>query len=235
MAEGAGVEVLQWEDLYVLPLDQFTQARDDLARRLKADEEDDEAKRVSKLRKPSVAALGLNRVARQDPRAVGRLLESHRMLREAKSRKALEEASGLRREMVSTLTDAAMAELGTASQQTRDRINRTLLAVATDTAGEAALEAGTLIRELEPTGVGWGEIELPTPPPPDPAEEANRLVEEARKTAEQLEARAEAAEHDLERAKDALAGARGRAKKARAEARKAAEQLRKAEEGAGKA
>jgi hypothetical protein len=232
VAESAGVEVLRWEDLYVLPLDQFTQARDDLARRLKADGEDDEAKRVGKLRKPSVAALALNRVAREDPQAVERLLESHRMLRDAGSREALEEASRLRREMVSTLTDAAMAGVDNGSQQTRDRINRTLLAVATDAGGETDLEAGTLIRELEPTGVGWGDIELPTPPPPDPAEEANRLVEEARRTAEELNGKAEAAEQEVDRAKDALAAARDRAKKARAEARKATEQLRKAEEAA---
>jgi hypothetical protein len=235
MAEKAGVVVLEWEDLYVLPLDQFTQARDDLARRLKSDGEDDEAKRVAKLRKPSVAALALNRVAREDPKAVARLLESHRMLREADTREALEEASRQRREMVSTLTDAAVAELDTGSQQTRDRINRTLLAVATDTGGEADLQAGTLVRELEPTGVGWGEIELPPPPPPDPVEEANRLVEEARKTADQLETKAEAAEQDLERAKDALAAARDRAKKARAAATKAAKELSKAEEAARKA
>jgi hypothetical protein len=232
VADAAGIEVLKWQDLYVLPLDQFTQARNDLARRLKTEGEDDEANRVAKLRKPSVAALALNRVARQDPKAVARLVESHRMLREAGSREALEDASRLRREMVAALTDAAMAGLDTGSQQTRDRINRTLLAVATDQGGEADLEAGTLVRELEPTGVGWGEIDLPAPPPPDPAQEASRLVDRARKAADELDGKAEAAEQEVERAKEVLAAARDRAKKARAAAIKAARELGKAEEAA---
>jgi hypothetical protein len=230
VAEGAGVEVLKWEDLYVLPLDQFTRARDDLARRLEADGKDDEAKRVAKLRKPSVAALALNRMARDEPKAVARLVESHRMLREARSREALEDASRLRREMVATLTDRAMAGLDTGSQQTRDRINRTLLAVATDSGGESDLEAGTLVRELEPTGVGWGDLGIPPPPPPDPAEEANRLLAEARQRAEQTRKRSDAADAEVERAKEALAVARDRARQAKSEARKAGEQLRKAEE-----
>jgi hypothetical protein len=230
VAEGAGVEVLKWEDLYGLPLDQFTQARDDLARRLEADGKEDEAKRVAKLRKPSVAARALNRVAHEDPKAVERLVESHRMLREAGSREALEEASQLRREMVATLTDAAMTGLETGSQQTRDRINRTLLAVATDAGGEADLQAGTLVRELEPTGVGWGDLGIPPPPPPDPAEEANRLLAEARQRAELTQERSDAADAEVERAKEALAAAKDRAKQAKSEARKAGEQLRKAEE-----
>jgi hypothetical protein len=230
VADAAAVEVLKWEDLYVLPLDQFTVARDDLARRLKVDGKEDEAKRVAKLRKPSVAARALNRVARDDPKAVARLLESHRRLREAGSREALEDASRLRREMVATLTDAAMSGLETGSQQTRDRINRTLLAVATDAGGEADLQAGTLVRELEPTGVGWGDLGIPPPPPPDPAEEANRLLAAARELAVQTQERSDAADAEVERAKAALAAAKDRAKQAKSEARKASEQLRKAEE-----
>jgi hypothetical protein len=123
-----------------------------------------------------------------------------------------------------------MAGLVASSLQTRDRVNRTLLAVATDPEGEANLEAGTLVRELEPTGVGWGEIDLPPPPPPDPAEEARRLVEEANIRAAKLESEAEAAEQEVERFKEALAQAKDRSRKARAAARKAAEELRRAEE-----
>lgn len=232
MSDEAALEVMQPADLYGLPLDRFTAARDSLARRLKAEGDEDGARRVSAMRKPSVAAWALNRVARNDPDAVARLVESHRMLREAGSRQEVEEASRQRRELVARLTDEAMAGLGSSSQQTRDRINRTLLAVATDHEGEANLEAGTLVRELEPTGIGWGEIDLPAPPPPDPAEEARRMVAEANSRATKLESEAEAAEQDVERLKEALAQAKDRAKKSRAAARKAAEELRRAEEAA---
>jgi DNA repair exonuclease SbcCD ATPase subunit len=224
MSDEAGLEVMKSEDLYALPLDRFTAARDSLSKRLKAEGDEEGARHVSAMRKPSVAAWALNQVAREDPESVAGLLKSHRKLREAGSRQEVEEASRQRRELVARLTDEA------SSLQTRDRVNRTLLAVATDPEGEANLEAGTLVRELEPTGVGWGEIDLPPPPPPDPAEEARRLVEEANIRAAKLESEAEAAEQEVERFKEALAQAKDRSRKARAAARKAAEELRRAEE-----
>ena len=70
-------------DLYILPLDQFTAARDEMAQQLKSSGDVDEAKRVSKLRKPSVAAWSLNRASRNNPDEVGRLKDSHRQLRQA--------------------------------------------------------------------------------------------------------------------------------------------------------
>jgi hypothetical protein len=230
MSDAAGLEVMKAADLFALPLDRFTEARDNLSRRLKAEGDEEGARQVSAMRKPSVAAWALNRVAREDPEAVAGLLESHRKLREAGSRQQVEEASRQRRELVARLTDEAMSGLDSRSLQTRDRINRTLLAVATDQEGEASLEAGTLVRELEPTGGGWGEIDLPPPLPPDPAEEARRLVEEANVRATKLESEAEAAEQEVERVKETLAQAKDRAKKARAAARKAAEELRRTEE-----
>jgi hypothetical protein len=230
MSEDAALEVMQPTDLYALPLDRFTAARDSLARRLKADGDEEAARQVSAMRKPSVAAWALNQVSRDDPEAVAQLLDSHRMLREAGSRQEVEEASQQRRNLVARLTDEAMAGVGSSSLQTRDRINRTLLAVATDHEGEARLAAGTLVRELEPTGVGWGEMDLPPPPAPDPGEAARRLVQQATSLATKLESEAEAADQEVERLKEALAQAKDRAKKARAAARKAAEELRQAEE-----
>jgi hypothetical protein len=223
--------LLSVPDLYILPLDQFTAARDELAHRLRSDGDPEEAKKVAKLRKPSVAAWALNRAARSNPELVGRLVDSHKMLRQAGSRQAVEEASVSRRQAVAALTDAAMTELGGGSLQTRDRINRTLLAVATDSQGEADLAAGTLVRELEPSGGGWGEIELPPLPEPDPAEQAAAAAEWAREQARKLEREAVDAESQVETAKQALAEARRRAKQARSAADKAAEEARQAEKG----
>jgi hypothetical protein len=220
-------------DLYILPLDDFTTARDELAQRLKSEGDDEEAKRVGKLRKPSVAAWALNRAARNSPEAVSSLLESHRKLRRAGSRQAVEDASEARRQAIAALTEAAMTELGKGSLQTRDRINRTLLAVATDSQGEADLAAGTLVRELEPSGGGWGEMELPPVPEPDPAEEAARAANQSREQARKLEAEADEAESQVEIAKEALAQARRRAKQARSAADKAGAEARKAEKGVG--
>ena len=216
-------------DLYVIPLDKFTPARDALAQRLKAEGDADEAKRVAKLRKPSVAAWALNRAAQSHPELVSKLVDSHKMLRQAGSRQAVEEASVTRRQAVAALADAAMTELDRGSLQTRDRVNRTLLAVATDAEGEADLAAGTLVRELEPSGGGWGEMELPPVPEPDPAKEDARVADEARERARAREIEAADAESQVEAAKQALAEARRRAKQARSAADKAAEEARQAE------
>jgi hypothetical protein len=220
-------------DLYILPLDQFTAARDALAQQLKTEGDADEAKRVVKLRKPSVAAWALNRASRNNPEMVNRLIDSHRMLRKAGSRQAVEEASESRRQAVAALTDAAVAELGSGSLQTRDRVTRTLLAVATDAQGEADLAAGTLVRELEPSGGGWGEMELPPMPEPDPAERAVAALQEAKERARKLEIEASDAESQLEAAKQALAETRRRAKGARSAADKAAAEVQKAEKAVG--
>lgn len=217
-------------DLFSLPLDQFTAARDGLVRRLRADGDEEEAKRVGKLRKPSVVAWALNQAAHHHPKTVDQLLDSHRRLRSAGSRESLEEASQLRRKTMTELTESAMAELGGGSVQTRDRINRTLLAVATDPRGEADLKAGTLVRELEPSGIGWGDTELPPPPTPDPGQEAALAAEKARDLARKLEAEAVAADEQLETAKQAVTEARSRAKTARAAADKAAKEAQAAEE-----
>ncbi len=227
-------EVAEATDLYSLPLAQFIAARDQLAQRLRSEGQVQEAERVGKLRKPSLAAWALNRTARHNPDAVKQLLESHQRLREADSRAAMEEASQMRRRAVTSLTDAAMVELAAdghaGSAQTRDRINRTLLAVATDPQGEAELSAGLLVRELEPSGGGWGEVGLPPPPPVDPGQEAVRAAEQARARAEKLETEAAAAEEQLETAKEALTAARRRLKQTRAAADKAAEEVRQAEQ-----
>jgi len=223
-------DIAQAADLYSLPLDEFTAARDGLAQRFRSDGEAETAAIVAKLRKPSVAAWALNQVARHHPKTVDRLLDSHQALRSAGSRESLEEASQLRRKAVTELTEAAMAELGGGSIQTKDRINRTLLAVATDAQGEADLKAGTLVRELEPSGVGWGDTELPAPPPRDPAQEAALAAEEARDLARKLEAAAATADEQLETAKQALTEARSRAKTARTAANRAAKEADSAED-----
>jgi hypothetical protein len=222
-------DALVGSDLYILPLDEFTAARDELAQHFKSEGDAEEAKMVAKLRKPSVAAWALNRAARSNPELVSRLLDSHRRLRQAASRQAVEEASETRRQAVTALTDAAMSELDKGSLQTRDRINRTLLAVATDAQGEADLAAGTLVRELEPSGGGWGEMELPPTPEPDPAEQMAAAAEQARARASKLEAEADDAESQVEAAKEALAEARRRAKQARSAAEKAAAEARQPE------
>lgn len=221
-------------DLYSLPLDMFTGARDRLAARLRAEGKSEEATAVGRLRKPSMAAWALNRAVRQSPELVANLLETHRRLRQSESMEMLGVAAESRREALAALVGEAVAELAAdgraVSAQTRDRITRTLLAVATDPQGEADLEAGVLLRELEPSGGGWGDIGLATLPPAVSSHREARAADKARERAEHLEREAVSAEQRLDQAKQALTAARRRAKQARAHADEAAEEARRAEE-----
>jgi hypothetical protein len=229
-------EVADPADLYSLPLDQFTVARNRLAQSLRSQDRGDEAEKVEKLRKPSIAAWALNRASRNNPELVERLRESHRLLREADSMEAMQSASEGRRQAVSALMEAAVGELRSDgrpdSLQTRDRISSTLLAVATDPEGEAQLEAGRLARELEPSGAGWGDMGLP-PIPVDPRKDALTAAEKARARADRLEKEAADAERQLEIAERAVKESRRRAKAARAQSQEASAEAALAEQAAG--
>ena len=230
-------EVTEPADLYILPLDRFTPARDLLARWLRSRDRADEADTVGKLRKPSVAAWALNRASRSHPQLITGLLESHRLLREADSIEAMGSASEARRQSVSALVEAAVGELRDEgrpdSPQTRDRITSTLLAVATDPEGEAQLEAGCLVRELEPSGSGWGGMGL-TPIPVDPRQKALAAAEQARAHADRLKKEMAEAERQLERAERAVEEARRRVDAARAASEEASTHATEAEQAASK-
>jgi hypothetical protein len=221
------------DDLYTLPLDDFTGARERLAERLRADGEDDRAASVAKLRKPSVAAWALNLAARERPDLVERLVASHRKLRQATSAELLQEASRDRQEAIAELTELSLAQLIAAGRPTtpttRDRINSTLLAVATDGEAEKDLAASRLVRELEPTGGGWGEIGLEPPSTKDPKSRERAAAERARSRAEKLEAEAGKAAKRLQQAERALDEAKRRVRETRAAADQAESEAREAE------
>lgn len=219
-------------DLYSLPLDRFTASRDLLARWLRSQGRDDEATTVAKLRKPSLAAWGLNRASRSNPDLVERLRESHRQLRAAETTQAMSSASEMRHQAVSALVEAAVTEIRAAGRpdtsQTRDRITSTVLAVATDPEAEVALEEGRLIRELEPSGAGWGEMGL-TSAPAEPRGDTVDAAERAHARADRLSQEAAAAERRLEIAERAVEEARRRAVAARTLADEASREAIEAE------
>jgi hypothetical protein len=158
------------------------------------------------------------------------------LLREANSVEEMQSASEARRRAVSGLLEAAVGELRADgrpdSPQTRDRINSTLLALATDPEAEAQLEEGRLARELRPSGAGWGEMGL-TPIPVDPNQGAVAAAAQARARADRLETKAADAERRLEIAERAVKEARRRAKAARAQYEEASSAATQAEKAAG--
>ncbi len=168
--------------LFGLPPEEFIAARDQLARQLKADGDAAGAKRVSALRRPTVAAWAVNHAARERPELVRELLEAGDRLHQAQRRAlsglrggGLREAGAERRAAVDRLAAVAAEALersGSSPDPHRDAISSTLQAASVDGAAAAALRAGTLSKELAvPSGFGdAGGLSLVQPLPSEAAE-----------------------------------------------------------------
>jgi hypothetical protein len=232
------------DDLFGVPLDDFTARRNELAARLKSAGRPEAAEQVRGLRKPSVPVWAVNQVARRDPDAMTRVVEAGRQLRQAQEAAfggggadAVRHATADERGAVRELTRAAERLLEEEGRKpTRsvvDRIGATLRAAAVDPEAAELLARGRLTGELESPGF-TAVASLAPPPsrrrraataPPDRA--ARRAHEQRLKRLEQrlqtLERKAEQAAVRAERAAaDALA--------AREAADEAAEELRQERE-----
>ena len=220
------------DDLYALPLGEFTAARNELARALKEEGRAEEAERVKKLKKPPVSAWAVNQLARDDPAGIARLLDLLDRLKEARSAGDINELGGRRRELVAKLTRRAgeLAEAAghTASPTTLQRVTQTLQAGAEEDEREL-LRRGALPDDLEPAGFdALGAFSLDaftsSPEPDDGAEveELKRIAAEAEEEAARLSEEAERAEAAALAASEAASEARRRAREAREKAQKAA-------------
>jgi hypothetical protein len=161
------------EDLYGLPLEEFTPARDALAKELKAAGRKDEAAEVKSLRKPSLAAWALNRVAREHAAVIEELRSAGAELRDAQH-EAMSGDAGRLREASRTLADEVDRVAGLAADVLRaagrpasaaqqEKIVATLRTAAVDDDAGDALARGVLVEELESTGfsllgVGSGDL-----------------------------------------------------------------------------
>lgn len=220
-------------ELYGLPLDEFTAARDALAKRLRGDGDADGATAVKELRKPSVAAWALNRVRRANAKQTDELIDAASELRETQAtllagggREEFNEASARERRLVEALVKRAAKELSDAdrppSASTEEKLRTTLHAVATSDEARDAFAAGRLATDFAASG--FGAIAAPSagtrpggkkkPKPaeaegPSPAElrrrkTLERRLERARERHAELDENAGAAERTLgERRKEA--------------------------------
>ena len=242
------------EDLYGLPLEEFTRARDALAKELRTRGDQDGAAEVKRLRKPSLAAWALNQTARRHGPEVRRLLEAGAASREAQEEAlagdagALREASRALGEQIERVADLAATELsGTGREPSpaqRDRIVATLRAAAADEQGGRLLERGILVDELEPAGFGaFGAMEPVARPsgsggrastraPRKRSPEEQETIEAARREVRRAEAEAEAAATRARRRAERAEAAERRAREAQLEAEAARSE---AEDAAGEA
>lgn len=144
------------DDLYAVPLNRFTEKRNELARSLAP-----HAAAIKALKKPNTAAWAINQVVRAHPDEVEALFAATDRLRHAQRRvlsggKAtdLRGATDERNGIVALLTKLAETILVAAghagSQSTLTAVSDSFVAVATDDTGAELLRKGRLTRELTP-------------------------------------------------------------------------------------
>lgn len=192
--------------LYELSLEEFTAARNELAKRL------GDAS-IKQLKKPSVPAWAVNQLARRREVDLRRLLRAGEQLEKAQrdavsggDQRAFESARGAERDAVRRLrseaTDLLQAGGHPAGDATLERVTKTLHAGSATEAGRAALREGRLTEELEPQGFDALVGVTPSPRRAKAAPTQNRGARKAREEAEAASREADTAAlrvHDAER------------------------------------
>ena len=179
------------DELYRVAPSDFVAVRNRLVSEAKT-EDPDLAAELKALRKPTVVAWLLNRVARDEPEVVATLLDLGERMRTAQAKgdgAALSAARPERHEAVDGLVTAARGvaqETGTSfGAAAQDGVSATAVAVLADPASGRALASGRLLRPL--AYAGFGEVELDdavallrlVPPLPETDEVAGEPVDEA--------------------------------------------------------
>jgi hypothetical protein len=221
------------EDLFARPLAEFTQARNELARRLRKAGQEEAAARVQGLKKPSVPVWAVNQLARKYPDDVRELVDAGARLRKAQQAAfrgggtdAVREATVAERSAARMLTRLAheviAGEGRPATRAVTERIGSLLRSAAIDPEAAQLLAAGRLTEEVESTGFGAvAGIAPPRPAPAKPRPKADverqrrqqkrrRLeaqVERLRRAAAEADAKAERAERAADKARADAAAA----------------------------
>jgi hypothetical protein len=240
--------------VYGLPLGEFVAARDELAKRARAEGQRAIAARVKELRKPTVSAWVVNRLARDHELDVQRLLTAGERL-EAAQRAAVagRDAEAFREARVDE--QRALERLAANAREllrreghgsgVQERVLRTLRAAAGTAEGRERLQRGRLTEDVEPQGFEAFAGIVPTQPSRQPerkqprggdrteqrraVEEARRRLRDMKKRAAELARDASAADQEARQAERRAQDLRGEAEQARAEADAAAESVADAE------
>ena len=205
------------DELYGAPPEEFVARRDAMAKELRKGGDRAGADAVKKLRKPSVAAAAVNRLAREASDEVAGLLAAGEALRQAQlgggDRDAIRSAARDEREAVEGLVSRA----GKLSAAVADEVRSTLHAAAVDDEARDLIERGVLTEGRSATGLGGFGLPATAPSPPKAKPAPKRQRRKADDAAEGKRAEAERKREEAERKK----AARERVKAARAALREA--------------
>ena len=220
----AGVAPEELDRLYHGPLEEFTSARNELAKSLRSDGKGEAADWVKGLTKPSRAAWLVNQLAVRKSEEIAELLETVRRLQAAQEemlagsadRDQLREAARAEQRSVQSLLRTAEAigrEHGVGAQ-VLTKVGETLQAASSDPEVAAAIEAGRLTREKRAASIGLVGPAAPAAPKAKGARAKEREAKERREREQQAKRRKEAerklaaAEKRLERERQKLERAR---------------------------
>jgi hypothetical protein len=229
------------DGLYGAPLERFVAERDELVRTLRKQGGREEAAKVAKLRKPSVAAWAVNQLVRTQSQSVAELFDAGDALRDAHRTatagrgdgSTLRAASQRERSAVDALLEAAGGLLTSDGHELSpaivDRVAETLRAAALDPDSRELVRGGRLERELRHVGLGVGLGAGADLAPAAPPRRREAKSAPTPKQAERREERAEAERLERERA-GALKAAHAIEAKARRRAERTARALRVAQE-----
>ena len=221
------------DDLFGLPLAEFTSSRNDLAARVGAGGDKAEARAIKSLRKPSVVAWTLNQLSRRHKETVRLLVDTYGGAGTAGSAENVRSVAETRRRLVTELVDAARDILSdslagsgaTPSQTTLQKVSQTLYAGGDEQDRELLLQ-GRLVSELGSPSLdsAFGLLPATGEGPDAPSEIDNELemlgqeAAAAEQSAVELEDAARRSEAEADRARAELTAADEKAHRARKEA-----------------
>jgi hypothetical protein len=214
----------QLDRLFHGPLEEFTEARNELAKSLRSDGKGEAADWVKSLTKPSRAAWLVNQLAVRKSGEIAELLKTGQGLRDAQEemlagspdREKLREAARREQETVDSLLGTAEAigrEHGVGAQ-ILTRVGETLQAASSDPEVAEAIEAGRLTKEQRAASIGLVGPATPAAPKGKGKTAKEREAKERRdrqaqaKRRKAAEQKLAAAERKLERERDKLQRAR---------------------------
>lgn len=172
-------------DLYGLPLDEFTAARDAIAKRARVDGDKDVAAQIKSLRKPNTAAWLANQLVRAHRAEIEALVDIGAQMHEATAAHdggRLRELTAERNDAINSLLANARGIAGPkVAADTIESLNQTLLAAVADPASGAELLSGRLTQAL--SHVGFGVVTFAEPADVVSLSDARSARESAKKAA----------------------------------------------------
>lgn len=238
------------DELFGLPLAEFTTSRNELAARAAAHGDKAQARAIKALRKPNVVAWTLNQLSRRRGETIERLVAAYAGPGAAQSAESLRSVAETRRQLVAELMEVArdiLEEAGSTSPQaTLQKVSQALYSGGSEE-DQALLLQGRLVGDMGSPNLDFAFGPLPADEEPEHAGEAGEqlrtLTEEAgaaersatdlEETAARLEGVAEAARARLSEAEEEARTARVKAEAAHRLATEAAARLAEARDAAG--